>query len=507
MENPFVSTNYDSQRESFTGHMYAGGDVYLTLTPFPEEVSKLPFLNTKYEEADLQTILSPCDVFAEKETIEELRDNWQRPILTKSTNFVIIIEISKTTIQNGIVHSICEQIRNIISTKHYIYLAIILFGSSLKFPVINIKNGKFTFTTMPDVEEFAFTSEFIYFNLCRDQKCISGYLDLIEKVQPENNIMSLPKLFDVFKGFLKEIRSQAFVISSEASTIGNYQETERFFIRYSVSCDLYLIETQISKECSIFCRTINSDLRSFKKQQGSVLAFEIFRTMAKDRFIYPSIHFKMPQQFSLKKCIGRGVTLTPTIFKMAKLTTGDTVHILISFNQKKPIGSSIIRFNIRFLDASRRCFYRIIPFDLSQCITIVNPANDFSFSVIKIIEEMENIEKAPAEINQDIQKIINSPINRNYALGEHPNELIKLVKPMFNGFPPVYDWAILNYIPQIPFIVQKPHHFYLIVAHNVEEVSDEKAMEIVNSFDPLGIYLIKYFPNGITEYDLAHYHL
>ena len=345
-----------------------GSEHFISITPFPETNTQIPTLQNYFQNITVSQINQITDIY--HPTDEELKNGNPQitnPILIQRT-FIIFLEISKTTVEKGIVHKFVEDMRKIANKRVHVLLTIYCFGHSLKIPFMKKDFKSFTITSVTDLDEdFFLPNEYTYFDIGNMPDLFMKYLDEIDAMKPEICDISLGKLILHNYENIRVLRTPSFIISSDAQDATN-DEIELIISKFSrphMSLQFFLFGDNQRPNINKLIKSSNSHIYHYGYDQNLYLYSELLNYFAKPYVRFVCVYAVGSDSIKIKRCIGNFCTCVNDRYCFNKLKFGDTVHFFIEFDKEKAKKHPpALRFIIQYFDTTLKRYKRVIPVDL-----------------------------------------------------------------------------------------------------------------------------------------------
>lgn len=477
---------------------------YFSLTPFPADGAAVPLFGeiVPYT-AKVDTFTDVCDVQTSLSGASKVVH--RSPVLHSQT-LLFIVELSSAT--QDLVHEMCNEFKKFFGKYRNFHVGIVIVGSTVRFPIIRSNGKAFNIVTWPDPRtEVTVCHESIYFNLVDSYQQFLTYLDMIMEMPVEEPKISIHTFFYLFKSFIISLRNPVIVVTGDS--LENDKTRLKLmgdeFFKLSVSCEFFIVGNDMRDPLNDFARQCNCNINYYRPKQRHLMISRLLKRLNQYRVIFTEVEIITSDSLQLKKILGRGKTLdnNERIFKLAKLTTNDTVHIFINplFHKFSTIPPKITAV-VRYFDRCMNCYKRIFPIDCTNYLT--NPKALISSAAIKIILEKQNmsiindlmqfdVSQYDSFFQQRFKFAVNSLKNlqtssflQNFCLSHHPNDIFDFLSPSCFDITQQKWKTMDNFLN--PLIIFLPEHYYLCVFPDNSEYSEEDYKSFLFSIDPLYVY-------------------
>lgn len=308
----------------------------------------------------------------------------QKPIETPKL-FLLVIERSEITINNGIFVKTIQKIKETFINRNDGVISVFVFDSQLHVPLTFYKNKQnFKILSICDIEDENTTlpeAKFLFFDVKTEKKILVEYLDfLISSTSTDLsqiNSFNLLKMYDLVKvldSFCRDFKIPISIIASRCpiGTIVQYQNLALEIIRNSTSFKFFCInpsnETARSNDftaLSTFSMIVNSKCQVYSLCQVNSLPGDIINEML-DSIYFDNLFFVIiPQHFSIIDIKGPGLRRSENSIMIPAISPGDSVYAYLDYSVRSiQAGTHNIQAYVRFLDSHRRRFIRIINLSL-----------------------------------------------------------------------------------------------------------------------------------------------
>ena len=466
------SGSLPSERSFFGGNQW-----FFSVTPFPENVKEVPLSNVSFEDLQTTSVPNVVDVYT---PLPSNSGDVPCPASVYPKTFIIFFEMSSTT-SSLLLHYFCTYLRAFASKPRAMYLTVVAFGSTIRFPILSNDGSRFSIGTVTDLDvPFPCKNEALYFNMTNQNALFSKYVDEFEKLNVENAYIRVDRVLTCFQSFLRDLRNPAMCILAE-SPDADAAASERLattFLDLSLSVDFYCLTQHRTYNLSNFVRVTNGSLQNYLANDCEDLCCDIIRKFTEARVIFTVIDMSYSKSIAYVKILGRGQMSDRHLFRMSKISTNETIHFFARLHGNVPPN---LLFIVRFLDSNMHCYRRVIPIDCSLmrsdpeallAAVAVRIAMD-GYDPIAGASDLQSINLSSYDAFfrerfgiaiRALRLLQKSPYLSNFVLTRTPSEILERLSP---ACLPIgsSEWRTIRSASfgDSQVLVQYPMHHYLVV--------------------------------------------
>jgi hypothetical protein len=482
---------------------------FFSVTPFPDGHPLVPVFRADFSTVDLFQITETCDCYPTNQPSKVERGNPDLQDLMPRS-FLIFVELSETTRMT--IHSLCRHLRAFAEGPRRIWIGIICFGETLRFPILNRQGTAFSIASYPDLSEsFPLNTNSVYFSLVKHRELFFEYLNALERFPSEKTSFALPVVLNCCLEFFKNLRSSIqFIVGDLPDPDPKILSSMTpIWIRSSVSVNFLCIGDRSREVILEFVNGINGLLTVYQTEQFDKLAFDIVRQFLCPRVLFTVANIALSKSLQFVSVAGRGIVPQHHIFQFAKLGINDTIHFQIKpkpekFNEIPPK----IVFVFRYLDSELKCYHRIIPvdcrlrpIDAEESLTAaavkialkkIDPQTAITTLLLTDLSQFDILFRTRFQFAlRSLNLIPLSASLINFVIGQTPSEIFDRLSPLAFEFG-TESWRAIKETPigLVPVIIKCPFHCFLVVLADGEVNPEIDWNSFIHEIDKIGICMI-----------------
>lgn len=490
--------------------IFGGSHCFFSVTPFPEGVDRVPLADFSFEDLERVAVSNSMDIYT---PLPATAGDPPCPAYLCPKTFLIFFEMSKTT-SVSLLHYFCTYLRAFASKPRRMFLTVVAFGSTVRFPILSADGTRFSIGIFTDLNAaFPCKGEKLYFNMTKQNVLFSSYIDEFEKLNIENAYIRIDRLLTCFREFMKDLRNPTMCVVSECpdadpTTISNLSKD---FLDYSMSVDFFCVTENRTYNLTDFAKATNGCLQNYLECDYETLCCDILRKFREDRGIFTVIDMSYSKSLGYMKILSRGQMSDSHLFRMSKLSTNETIHFFAQFQGTVP---QQLVFVLRFLDSNMHCYRRVIPLSCQMMRT--DPEALLAAVAVRVAmdgydptagaNDLRNIDLSGYDALfkerfgiaiRALPLLQRSPHLSNFVLTGTPSEILQRLSP---ACLPVgnTEWMTVRSAPfgSTHVIVQYPaHHFLVVLAADetglcedigsiLSQIDDKATFSSVGSLEP-----------------------
>lgn len=375
---------------SFLNTLYSKNEDSKLICPVCHQKNKIPLNFDFLMMNSNETKSSVYDTYfpeAKQDSASKEQNDPINPPSMECQTYLLSIERSEATINNGLFQNTIEKIRETFSQKTTGVITIFVYDSYLHVPFIpyNNRNKSFSIMSICDLSDDKTVlppAKSLFFDLETEKSLFNQYLDfLISSLSnfTSNPTLPLVKVFDlvrILNIFCQKLKIPSVIVTSQ-NPIGTSEEFRNFgleILRRTSPFKFFCVTPPSSNPpdftpLSEFSFIVNSKCQVFSQCQINYLPIDIINELQVPVFSEIIVYMSLPDYFQIVDIKGPGLRRSEKAFILPYMSPNDSVYVYLDYkvSKLKPITHSI-QAQVRYLDSHRKRYVRVT----SLCFYCVN---------------------------------------------------------------------------------------------------------------------------------------